>query len=69
MQPKIKPDAPDSPLDQAAFRLKNSDDGHRNVGDRLALFPTQIAAAPIKPSRQLQSIGSIKPSEISVRAP
>ena len=28
MQPKIKPDAPDSPLDQDASCLKISDDGH-----------------------------------------
>jgi len=28
MQPKIQPDAPDSPLDQDASCLKISDDGH-----------------------------------------
>jgi hypothetical protein len=36
MQPKIKPYAPDSPLDQDASRLENSDDGHfvlRDVGE------------------------------------
>ena len=30
MQPKIKPHAPDSPLDHDASRLENSDDGHGN---------------------------------------
>jgi hypothetical protein len=31
MQPKIKPDAPDSPLDQDASYLKISDDGQEDL--------------------------------------
>jgi hypothetical protein len=45
MQPKIKPHAPDSPLDQDASCPENSDDGHLG-GYRVNLTKDQLDKAP-----------------------
>jgi hypothetical protein len=45
MQPKIKPHAPDSPLDQDASCLENSDDGHSSIDHLCFLSPLNPTTA------------------------
>ena len=47
MQPKIKPDAPDSPLDQDASCLKISDDGQREAVSNFAVVSAMTSRIPL----------------------